>query len=195
MGTLLILWSCKGFSSQGRLDSHRRYRNSPLISCPAFIHAGTVDFHYATGTTVLAWGPLGGDCYGGANRLFGVGSRDDSKSNSRIRSATKAIAAQLGDEEDVTIIAWLMRHPSQIIPIIGAYLCPNNLHPSAKLDECAASRMHVAVRELFHARFFHIAGTMNLDRLKNQTRGAAVAARMTRAQWYHISDAVGIHIW
>ena len=129
---------------------------SALASPPPPAPHPSVAFHYSVGATILAWGPLGGDGWAGANRLFKVGSPDDSQRNARVHSGLKTVAALLGDSEDVIAIAWLLRHPSRILPILG---------------------------------------TMNPQRLANQTRAVAVAAAMTSVQWYHISDAAGVRIW
>ena len=120
---------------------------------PKALYDGTVAFHVATGSGILAWGPLGGDSWGGANRLFKVGSMNGAQRNARLHSGLKAVAAELGDSEDVIALAWLLRHPAQIIPIVG---------------------------------------TMNMERLANQTRSVALAPRMTVQHWYHIADASGV---
>lgn len=88
---------------------------------PAAIVDGRVSYHYGQGSSVLAWGPLGGDCWGGANRLFGVLSLDSSQSTPRIRSALTTVGNALlgGVGPDVAAVAWLLRHPSKILPIIG----------------------------------------------------------------------------
>lgn len=60
-----------------------------------------------------------GDCWGGPNRLFAVLSLDSSQRTPRIRAGLSAVAAALGTTPDVVAVAWLLRHPSKIIPIIG----------------------------------------------------------------------------
>jgi len=80
-----------------------------------FTNSGLVDFHYLQKTSVLAWGPLGGNPYGGTNRLFGIsGPRQ-----STILAALQQIGNQLGEEQDVVALAWVLRHPAKIVPIIG----------------------------------------------------------------------------
>ena len=86
---------------------------------PAAIVDGCVSYHYGQGSSVLAWGPLGGDAWGGANRLFGVGSLDSSQRTPRIRAGLATVATALGVSPDVAAAAWLLRHPAGIIPIIG----------------------------------------------------------------------------
>jgi len=124
---------------------------SPL-NPSAFID-GRISYHYRHGSAVLAWSALGGDPWGGSNRLFTVGSLDGTPHNARVHHGLSTVAKLLGVGEDITALAWLMRHPSHIIPIIG---------------------------------------TMNPSRLVNQSTAYFVAPTMTRQQWYHIADAVGI---
>jgi hypothetical protein len=89
------------------------------VLAPTPIYDGTAAFHYGLGATILAWGPVGGDAWGYANRLFSVGSLDSSQHNQRLRSALATVATQLGTTQDVVCVAWLLRHPSKIVPIIG----------------------------------------------------------------------------
>jgi len=80
-----------------------------------FTNSGLVDFHYRHNTSVLGYGPLGGDPYGGSNRLFGQsGTRQTT-----IRNALGQVGRDLGAEEDVVALAWVLRHPANIVPIIG----------------------------------------------------------------------------
>jgi predicted oxidoreductase len=129
---------------------------SPLRPQP--FYDGTVSFHYAQNTTILAWSPLGGDPWGmGPNRLFTTGSLDGTQRNQRIRSGLGTVAAQLNVTSDVAAVAWLLRHPAPIVPLLG---------------------------------------TMNPSRMQAQSLGALAAAEsMTRQQWYHIADAVGMPIY
>jgi predicted oxidoreductase len=79
---------------------------------------GRVDHLYARGRGILAWGPLGGDPLGGANRLFNFqGDRQV-----RILSALDSVGTELGlpsGSQDQVAVAWLLRHPSLTIPILG----------------------------------------------------------------------------
>jgi len=115
-----------------------------------FTNSGLVDYHYRNNVSVLAWGPLGGDPYGGPNRLFKkTGARQ-----TQVLNALKAAKGQLGeDDEGVVALAWLLRHPAKIVPILG---------------------------------------TMNLERMTNQTRAEAVAAKMTTSLWYQIARSIGV---
>jgi len=77
---------------------------------------GLVDFHYRLNSSVLSWGPLGGDPYGGINRLFKTtGARQ-----TKIIQALHSVGTQIGESEpDIVALAWLLKHPAKIVPIIG----------------------------------------------------------------------------
>jgi len=123
--------------------------SGPVSTNTYFTNNGLVDFHYRLNSSVLAWGPLGGDPYGGINRLFKMtGTRQ-----TQVRTALQAAGQALNDEEDVIALAWILRHPAKIIPILG---------------------------------------TMNPERMVNQTRAEAVAQKMTRKQWYDVARAIGV---
>jgi len=89
------------------------------VIAPSAMQDGTVARLYGMGKSILAWGPLGGDAWGGANRLFKVGSLDSSQHNQRVKSSLTTVAALLGTTPDVAALAWLLRHPSSMVPIIG----------------------------------------------------------------------------
>jgi len=121
----------------------------PISPDTYFTNNGLVEFHYQLNQSVLAWGPLGGNPYGGLNRLFKVnGARQ-----TQVLKALQASSMELKDEVDVIALAWLLRHPANIVPILG---------------------------------------TMNLERMTNQTRSEAIAKIMTRKQWYDIARSIGV---
>jgi len=123
--------------------------SGPISPDNYFTNSGLVEFHYRLNMSVLAWGPLGGDPYGGINRLFKMtGNRQTA-----VRKALQALGQQLNDLEDVVGLAWLMKHPANIVPIIG---------------------------------------TLNPERMTNQTRAEQLSQKMTRKQWYDIARAVGV---
>jgi len=116
-----------------------------------FTNSGLLDFHYSLNQSILAWGPLGGDPYGGINRLFSkTGARQ-----TQVLNVLKAVSQEMGEEPDVVALAWLLRHPAKIVPIIG---------------------------------------TMNIERMTNQTGAESVATQMTSKQWYQIAQGVGVPI-
>jgi len=121
--------------------------SGPISGDTYFTNNGLLDFHYRLNQSVLAWGPLGGNPYGGQNRLFiQTGTRQ-----TKVLNALEVASQQLGAEQDVVALAWLLRHPAKIVPIIG---------------------------------------TVNIERMTNQTRAEAVAQQMTAKIWYQIAQGV-----
>lgn len=98
---------------------------------------GTLDQCIERTVTPLAWSPLGGGWLGtgGAPR-----AGDPLHAHKRWALAElDAVAAELGVSRSVTAVAWLMRHPSGIIPIIGSNN-PDHLRECAKADAVELSR-------------------------------------------------------
>jgi len=76
-----------------------------------------VDDAYRNNYRVLAWSALGGDPIGGLNRLF-VRKGDRQL---KIMHALRTAGDALGESEEVVVaLAWLLAHPSGIIPLIGS---------------------------------------------------------------------------
>lgn len=84
---------------------------------PTALYDGRLDQLQRVGMSPLGWGPLGGDPMGGVNRLFNF----DGDRQLRIRKALKGVAQELGPDvtEDQVAIAWLLKHPANIIPVLG----------------------------------------------------------------------------
>ncbi|NJO87046.1 MAG: aldo/keto reductase [Lewinella sp.] len=81
---------------------------SPLHSAPFF--DDTFDQLLALKRRPMAWSPLGGGQYFLANDAAGL----------RLRKIVQNINEKLGyPGEDVVLLAWLLRHPSGIIPVLG----------------------------------------------------------------------------
>jgi len=89
--------------------------SGPVSPNTYWTNNGLVDFHYRLNSSVLAWGSLGGDPYGGINRLFKTTGPRQTKVLQILQTAGK----ELGDEADVIALAWLLKHPAKIVPIIG----------------------------------------------------------------------------
>jgi len=89
--------------------------SGPISPNTYFTNNGLVDFHYRLNSSVLAWGPLGGNPYGGINRLF----KTAGPRQAIVLKALQLASQVLGDEEDVVALAWVLRHPAKIVPIIG----------------------------------------------------------------------------
>ena len=70
---------------------------------------GTLDLCQRLRISPMAWGPLGG------GRLF----RDDTEQSVRLRKELGQIGGSLGASMDQVALAWLLKHPARIVPILG----------------------------------------------------------------------------
>lgn len=90
---------------------------------PAGMDDGTLEDAMLRGIRPVAWGPTGGDPSGGANYLFKVkfpAGSEDSKRQTNIREMLQFVGVQLGETEDIVALAWTLRHPAGVVPIIGS---------------------------------------------------------------------------
>jgi predicted oxidoreductase len=79
---------------------------------------GTLDQCLTAQITPLAWSPLGGGLLGdGAKRLL---PSQEGFQPAGIVKALDAIAEARGVSRSVVALAWLLKHPSRIIPILGS---------------------------------------------------------------------------
>ncbi len=74
------------------------------------LHDGVLDQCQDLGLRPMIWSPLAG------GRLF---TADDERAR-RLRQTLQALAAELGVSVTTLVIAWLLRHPSQPMPIVGS---------------------------------------------------------------------------
>ncbi|MBI5257533.1 MAG: aldo/keto reductase [Burkholderiales bacterium] len=81
---------------------------SPLHLQP--LHDGTLDQCQALGLRPMIWSPLAG------GRLF----TSDEPVARRVREVLQATAAELGTTPTTLAVAWVLRHPSRPLPIIGS---------------------------------------------------------------------------
>jgi predicted oxidoreductase len=82
---------------------------------------GTLDDCAVRGISPMAWSPLGG------GELFS----SDSEQAVRVRMELESTCGRLGiGSIDVLAIAWLLRHPAGIVPVIGTH-CPERLKRAA----------------------------------------------------------------
>ena len=81
---------------------------SPLQLAP--LHDGTLDQCLDLGLRPMVWSPLAG------GRMF---TSDDERAR-RVRGALEAMAQNLGVTPTTLAIAWVLRHPSQPLPILGS---------------------------------------------------------------------------
>ncbi|WP_418636488.1 aldo/keto reductase [Winogradskyella sp.] len=71
------------------------------------MHDGTLDFMMTNGIKPMAWSPLGA--------VF----KEDNEQTRRIHKQLGALLDKYNATEDQLLLAWLMRHPSGIHPVIG----------------------------------------------------------------------------
>lgn len=65
---------------------------------------GTLDTHQVLGVRTMAWGPLGGLLDG---------------KNPRVTDVVNRLSTAYGVEPSVLLLAWLLRHPGRIVPVVG----------------------------------------------------------------------------
>jgi predicted oxidoreductase len=70
---------------------------------------GTLDCCQRLDVRPMAWSPLGG------GRLF----HEESKQAERLRESLNRIGHRLGASIDQVALAWLLKHPAQIVPVLG----------------------------------------------------------------------------
>ena len=81
---------------------------SPLQ--PAALHDGTLDQCQALGLRPMAWAPLAG------GRIF----TGQDAAACRLRQVLQKVAAERGIAVTTLVIAWVRRHPSRPLPILGS---------------------------------------------------------------------------
>lgn len=86
------------------------------------LHDGTVGQCQVNGVSPMAWSPLGG------GRLF---TGDDEQAH-RLQTVMGRIADEQGSSIDQVALAWILRHPAKILPIIGT----NNVERIKRSSEC-----------------------------------------------------------
>ena len=90
---------------------------------------GTLDHAQECGYRPTIWSPLAG------GRLF----TEDTPSIHKIRSALKILAESHGQDPEAICLAWLMKHPSRPIPVLGT-LSDQRLRTMAKATQVDLSR-------------------------------------------------------
>ena len=98
---------------------------------------GTLDQCLAQEMTPLAWSPLGR----GTFATGGTAAADDPRRAGllKLTEVLDATAALYGVSRSVLTLAWLMKHPSRILPIVGT-LRPERIREAARADEIDISR-------------------------------------------------------
>ena len=98
---------------------------------------GTIDQCLSAHVTPMAWSPLAGGKLGdGAKKIL------DSQKTYRTRSVTTVldkVARAHGASRTAIALAWLLRHPAGIIPIVGS-TSPENIRAAARAAEIELPR-------------------------------------------------------
>ena len=117
----------------------------PLLVNQVEIHLGRLDC-FVDGTldqciekniTPLSWSPLGGGWLGAGSVLDPKDPKFELKT--KVREVLDQTAAAHGVSRTVISLAWLLKHPSKIIPIVGSNN-PANIRDAAMADDVELSR-------------------------------------------------------
>lgn len=73
----------------------------------AAMHDGTLDYMITNGIQPMAWSPLGS--------VF----KEDNEQTRRIHKQLGSLKDKYNATEDQLLLAWLLKHPSKIIPVVG----------------------------------------------------------------------------
>jgi len=121
------------------------YLTAPLLVNQVEIHLGRLD-PFTDGTldqcferhiTPTAWSPLGGGWLGHGKELDPTHAKYAERK--KLIDVLDQTAAELGVSRTVVSLAWLLKHPSGIMPIIGSNN-PDNIRDAAKADEIDLTR-------------------------------------------------------
>ncbi len=117
----------------------------PLIVNQVEIHLGrldclvdgTLDQCIELGITPLSWSPLGGGWLG----TGGTVATDHAQYEHRVAllDTLDAIAAKYEVSRTVMALAWMMKHPSGTVPIVGSCK-PENIRDAARADDVDLAR-------------------------------------------------------
>ena len=128
-----------------QLDALQRACSMPLIANQVEISLanlkcfedGTLDQCLGGRITPMAWSPLGGGKLAdGARQVLPT---QEVYETTEINSALDAIARVHGASRPAVALAWLMKHPAGIIPLVGS-TSPANIRAAAQADELDLSR-------------------------------------------------------
>lgn len=98
---------------------------------------GTLDQCFSEGITPMAWSPLAAGLIGhGAKRLL---TAQQAYRPEKFLPELEAIAKARGTSRTVIALSWLLKHPANIIPIVGS-INPERLREATKAAEIELSR-------------------------------------------------------
>jgi predicted oxidoreductase len=101
------------------------------------LHDGTLDQCLTEKITPMAWSPLGGGRLGTNDP---IDLRDPNHAQRiHLREALDLIARERGSTRSVVALAWLLRHPAKIVPIIGS-TDPKRIQEMARAVDLELSR-------------------------------------------------------
>ncbi|HSV16510.1 MAG TPA: aldo/keto reductase, partial [Tepidisphaeraceae bacterium] len=127
------------------LSALQAHCSIPLIVNQVEIHLGRLDC-FVDGTldqclerqiTPLSWSPLGGGWLGTGGKIKADDPKREMKE--RVQAAVDQQATKYGVSRSVLSLAWLLKHPSGIIPIVGSNN-PEHLRDATKADAVYLSR-------------------------------------------------------
>jgi predicted oxidoreductase len=98
---------------------------------------GTLDQCLAEAITPMAWSPLAGGKLGDGPRR--VLPSQEAYRTETLNAALDALGRELGVSRTVVALAWLLRHPSRIVPIVGS-TNPERIREAVAADRITLSR-------------------------------------------------------
>ncbi|QOV92073.1 aldo/keto reductase [Humisphaera borealis] len=98
---------------------------------------GTLDQCLAQKITPMAWSPLGGGVLGDGGTV--EASNPKAAVLSKLQHVMDEVAGKYGISRSVLAVAWLLKHPSGIVPIIGT-IKPQRIAEMVKADDVELSR-------------------------------------------------------
>jgi len=117
----------------------------PIVANQVEIHPGRLD-PFTDGTldqciekniTPLSWSPLAGGWLGAGKELDPNHAQYEKRK--KLVEAIDAIAGEYGVSRTVITLAWLLKHPAKIVPIIGSNN-PAHIRDAAKADDVELTR-------------------------------------------------------
>ena len=98
---------------------------------------GTLDQCLAERITPLAWSPLGGGRFGDKGKVDP--KHPNRKGLAALLKVLDETAKKYGTTRTVIVLAWLLKHPSDIIPIVGS-ADPAHIRAAAEADDIEMDR-------------------------------------------------------
>jgi predicted oxidoreductase len=98
---------------------------------------GTLDQCLSQKITCLGYSPVAGGWLGTGHVLDK--SAADYESKKRLQDVVDAVADEMGVSRSVAAVAWVMKHPAKIVPIIGSNN-PQHIKDAVKADEVEMTR-------------------------------------------------------